>query len=88
MSNESIKTIYDLLDEKGYKYDYFTDGYVGPKQGQFFSIKAINEVPGDIRHYLLTGESRTNRIFDPGYPQPSLLQLGFKILDDGTVVKS
>lgn len=80
-------TIYDLLEEKGFNYDYIYDGWVGKTPGQFFSTEAINQVPGDVRHYLLTGEVRSSRIFDPSSRPPSLTQLGFKIDTDGKVTK-
>lgn len=68
-------TLYDLLDEKGYHYDYIHDGWIGKEQGQFFSTKAVNEVPGEVRYFLLTGEVRSDRIFDPGYDQPSFVDV-------------
>jgi len=84
-SDEDPKTVWQWLEEKGYSYDPFYEGYRNSKD--FFSQWSCYRVPGDIIHYLKTGQVRNIKIFETGFFDVTPEALGYKAHKDGRCVK-
>lgn len=78
--------VWQWLDERGYLYLPSFGGYQSPC-GRFFIInETLYKIPGDVIHFLKTGNARTVAIFDNGFTVPKAKDFGFREHKDGRCV--
>ena len=86
INSDKEKDVFDLLQEKGYMYDIYHNGYVQSKEKLFISNHSVFTIPGDVKHYLQTGFIRNIRIFDYGFADANARSLGMRAHKDGRAV--
>lgn len=83
MSDDSSKSVWDWLEDKGWFYLPLLSGYRSPCGKYFIAHTTIFAYPGDVINYLKTGFIRNVEIFDPlfgGYFDPK--NLGLRVHKD------
>lgn len=83
---DNAKSIWELIEEKGYIFDLTCYGWLNKESRLFISNYAFFHYPGDVRDFLITGVCRNLAIFDTGFAQPDLKDLGYRRHKDGKLV--